>query len=424
MATTLNTEAVFEAINSISFTDFELRGTSVSTSTNHRDISVDLKQDKNNKIAYWGHNNLLPDELIALVGNNTIALGLINFKRDMIVGPAHFLYQPRYETDSKGKVKEIKEVVENAEISDFLEENDFREYMMKAAMDYSFFENTFTECVRTKNGKKYLFEHKDASYCRVQAINSKNCYMLDDWDNYKTDDLRPIPLYSKGEATENKFIIHSKSYFPGSKYYGVPTYIGARNWLIYTNKIPVYKIANMENGSNIRFHIQLPTDYFTRLYPAPEFSDEDRKKKEREFKESLEKFLSGAQNAGKMVLSKFTREMDKVIPGLIIEPVEYKLNDAAYNNDYEQSNQAFTSAIGIDPSIANIHTTGKLSSGSDKRNGFNIYTNTRLFAAREKILEPIYKIFKLNGFDSKIRIGFKDFELQTLDENKEGVKEI
>ncbi|KOY86029.1 hypothetical protein AD998_07620 [bacterium 336/3] len=435
MATESNTKNLHaeELYNLISFGQFEVRGNNTpsdSSSKGSKDIADDFKvnEDSNSddKWASWGADNNLPDELIGLVGNNTIALGLIGFKKDMITSPSNFLYKQK--TIQEGnKVKVIEELVEDSKIQDYFEENNLREYLIRCAMDYSFSGNTFTEFVKSKDGSKYLFEHKDFSDCRVSTIKSKKnkAYLYSDWANVKENDVEEVPLYDKAkEVQPSKFIYHAKSYFPGSKHYGVPEWIGARNWLILTNKIPVFKIANMENGSNIRFHIQVPHDYFLKLFPPGQFSDEQRKEKEVEFKRNLEKFLAGEKNAGKMILSKFVKEMDKVVPGLIIDPVEYKLNDDAYLPDFEQSNQAFTSAIGIDPSIANIQTQGKLSSGSDKRNGFNIYTKTRLFSAREKILEPIYKIMRINGFDKDVKIGFTDFELETLDTNKEGAKII
>jgi hypothetical protein len=437
MDTVLDTNKLYETIDNISIefgnAEMSTRGGSGTTEskTSFKNISDDFvkENDTTKKFASWGSENLMPDEMINLVANNTIALGLIDFRKDMIVGPGHYLYKSKFVSDNN-VVREEKEIMLNSQIQDYLDENDFREYMMRAAMDYSFFGNTFTEAVQTKDKKKYLFASKDASDCRLSTMDKngkiKKCYLYNDWANLKEADMADIEMYDKALEMQQptKFIYHAKSYFPGSKYYGVANWIGARNWLTLTNKIPIFKISNMENGSNVRFHFQVPNDYFDKLYPTPKFSDDERRAKELEFKKKLEEFLSGEKNAGKMILSKFSRELDKVIPGLIIEPISYKLNDDAYLPDFEQSNQAFTSAIGIDPSIANIQMQGKLSSGSDKRNGFNIYTNTRLFSAREKILEPIYKIFKLNGFDKDVRIGFKDFELQTLDENKTGIKEI
>ncbi len=179
--------------------------------------------------------------------------------------------------------------------------------------------------------------------------------------------------------------------------------------------------------------MKYPIDYFTKLYPTNVINPDTGKKytpnfaieKEKEMLDQMDKYLHGASNAQKTFFSKFgvaKNDPSKEMPGWQILPIKDETDYEAYIKDVNTATGQIVSSQNIHPSLANVLIEGKLSSGSDLRNAFNIFMQIMTQEPRQLLLEPL-NIAKNITFPNKrnIKLGFKDAELTTSDIVKSGV---
>lgn len=381
------------------------------------------------ELAYWGFDNYFPQNIIGVSLNNSITPGLLNFKANTLQ-KGLYLYEEQIVGGKREKVELI-----DTELEDWLEEVDIEKYILGASQDAVYLMNVFAELIFSRGGGKVVgFARLDASNCRV-STDYKTAFVYSNWDKigfgYNSD--WAFPLVQKAGKVSPAMVYHSKNNFPGAMHYGVAPWIGSLNWLKMANEIPIYKWASIKNGFSIKYHIEMPANYFTELYPnshinpatGKNYNELDRQGKERELKRQMNDFLAGAENAGKAFYSKFAIGPDgKPMAGWKITPIEDKTKYNAYLEDFNTSNQAITSAHNINPSLASVNTEGKLSSGSEMRNAFNIFNEISLNSEKKLILEPLLWAKNYNFPDKKrVKIGFKTVELTTTEAVKSGMVE-
>lgn len=377
------------------------------------------------ELAYWGNDNYFPQNILGVSINNSITPGLLNFKANALQ-KGLVLYK---EEIVEGKKKRLDVI--DAELEQWLEDIDVDKFVLGASQDAVYFMNVFSEVIFSRDGRKIVgLNRLDASNCRV-STDYKTAFVYKNWDKIGLVYDYAFPLVQKGGRVSPTMVYHAKNSFPGAMFYGVAPWIGSLNWLKMANEIPIYKWASIKNGFSIKYHIEMPGNYFTELYPNSRmnpatglpYTDKDRLDKEIELKRQMNDFLAGAENAGKAFYSKFAIGSDgKPMAGWKITPLEDKTKYDAYLEDFNTSNQAITSAHNINPSLASVNTEGKLSSGSEMRNAFNIFNEIALNSEKKLILEPLMWAKNWSFPDKKnIKIGFKTVELTTTDAVKSGM---
>lgn len=391
------------------------------------------------EIAYWGDNNLLPQEREDILQDNNIVPELIATKRGIILGQKLIAYIPRWENG-----KEIKDIVEMpAVIADWLEATDFDTYSMEAAGELIKHGNMFIEMIETGSGGIASISTHSAKRIRSGVQNSKGIVDKYFWHGswgestkkLQSTNIAPvqIPAWRK-DIGQPKSLLHlgDPLFFDG--YYYWPAYWGGAEWIELSNVIPKFHKANIANGYSIRFHIKMPVNYFLdKVKYEASVSAEDKARcideatsAEQDFINNMNKFLSGAKNSGRAVYTKFefAEDLAKEYPGIKIEPITADLKDEALLKLFEKSNDANISAQGIHPSLASIQTQGKMSAGSEIRNALLSYIAIKTPLPRKLILKPLYVAKKMNGWDKKLCFGFEDIEITKLDENPGGSVEV
>lgn len=81
------------------------------------------------------------------------------------------------------------------------------------------------------------------------------------------------------------------------------------------------------------------------------------------------------------------------------------------------------SAQAIHPTLANIETAGKLSSGTEIRNAFLMYLIIAAPVYRDMLQEVVELVKQENGWPTDIQYAIRDAELTTLAENPAGVQQ-
>ena len=399
------------------------------------EISVSYGTSGTAKIQSWGNKNNLPYDREMLIRDNNISPQLIATKRSILIGSGPIAYTKRFE-----KGKEIRDRVEiPTEAQEFFDLLDESGYWANAAKNLIMHGGPFTEYVRT-NGKKIASaKSHESRHIRREIQDSKgfspNFYKCGRWaKKKKSADRFPIlkiPAWRK-DITANKFMRYKGDDLLFDDYYYDPAWWSARHWIAIANCIPLFHQANLDQGYNIRYHIEVPFDYFTdysiNAVTVEEIANQEQKADaaKAEFLTKINAFLSGVENSGKAIFTfyEINKALGKDFPGVKIKPLNVDLKDEALLKLYDKSNSAVTSAMGVHPTLAAIETAGKLSSGSEMRNAFLIYTAIHSPANRHILMDVARFVKKENEWDPNVHYTFGDIEITKLDDDKSGKKEV
>lgn len=431
----------------ISFQAEEGKTKTMMLSNDRKDIGniIQLSSDvlDGKRFKQWGSKNDLPEYRENMLMDSNIMGELIDTKRNIALGNGLKAYK---EVIEDGVTKRIDMDIPG-EIKQWLRDSEFYEnYLDAAFLQWYMHANVFAEFVLTKAGKVHSVQLKNCRYIRaVEKVNGRipGYIYSTKWSDannknreINTDKMEFIPAYNPNRPVA-KFMLHISDNVFHDGYYGMPAYWGGVEWIRVSNSIPVFHEANLRNGYNIRFLVKYPEGYFLNKYEydiaagdvtkQQECLDKEREAKV-EFIQRINDLLSGQENAGRAVfVEDMLNQITSEYTGITITPIEFDMKDKALLELYEKTNQANISAQGIHPTLANIESQGKLSSGSEMRNAFLFYVLTKAPRPRRQVLKTLDVIMKINGWDKKypeMMWTFQDFQITKLDDDKSGVKTI
>ncbi len=389
----------------------------------------------------WGANNLLPQEREALVLDNNIVPELMATKRDITVGGGLMCYRERF-VEGKRSIEEVQmPAAAKAWLDELPEKNggqDIESYLLKACRNLIYHSNTFSEVVRDKAGKIFSVKALEGRHVRPEKMTERgrilNWYWSGNWKEFRKKEYAPIQIsnYAGEVRKQRKFVLHLMDDVLSDEYLGIPTWWGGRAWIECANAIPIFHINNLRNGYTIRWHIEIPKDYFWDYTSAANTQKEktDAKAKEtaakQEFLQKLNAFLAGYEQTGRALITEYemNKQLGKDFPGIKVTPLNVDLKDKALLDLFEKSNDANISAQGIHPTLTAIQTQGKLSSGSEIRNAFAMYVAIKTPVKRSILLKPLQYVHRVNGWGEGIKWGFRDIEITKLDENPAGQQQV
>ncbi len=404
------------------------------------------------EIMYWGADNDLPQQRETLVSDNNVVPSLLERKRNILIGQDIMPYRLRYETDPSGKTRKVMEEVEMPpQVQAWLDGegwgngSNFSEYLAAAAGEWVKHSLVVPEYIRTRDRKMISsLEVKECKYMRAGKKNDagrvETWYWSGHWitqssQNNKLEAKKTValPVYSGEENPQMKFIRPVGDYLLNDGYYPIPVWWGGWEWIELANQIPQFHKNNIENGYNIRWHIQIPQDYFLdyeKYHSAATESEKaeilkDQESKQQAFMDDVNEFLAGLANVGRTLFTiyELDKSLGKEFPGIKITPLNYDMKDEALLKLFERSNTANTSAQGIHPSLAGIETAGKLSSGTEIRNAFLMWLIINTPLPRKMILSPLNLVKRLNGWPAEIHYTIRDYELTSLATDPAGMKQ-
>jgi len=392
--------------------------------------------DDANKSTYmsWGGKDDLPLQREWLIEKNNIVPALLKTRRDISVGQGIEAYKKHYENDTVRR----ELIPMPAQIEDFFERSDIVQVLSHFHREMYVHSNAFIEGIMTKDRKKvYSIQVKRCRDIRAGEMNSKGMipYYLFSKEfgrnRRETNRVEPkrIDAFSyTANKYPTKWIKHITDDTLYDEYYPVPTWWGGRKWIELANIIPEFHIANLRHGYTLRYHIEIPKDYFSQDPSAkttPESKKEAQKKEQEaksQFLDRLNEFLSGVKNAGRAMVTYYdvNPALQKEFPGIKITPLKTDIQDEALLKLFEKSNQANISGQSIHPTLANIETQGKLSSGSEIRNAYLMYLAIHTTYTRRLFLRFLHEIGKINKWPKDIYLAFQDIEMTRLDDDKSG----
>lgn len=396
-------------------------------------------------IVLWGVANNFPQMILEKGRRSTIIPAALRWQSNLVSTRLH-----PCQVYFDGKT-EILEPVKDPEIQEFITNRHFRRYQREAANDIFWLLNIFPELILSKNRKKITHIHpNDASYCRLGVQNdvgvSEFTYINANWphaswEDKETHKIRTLDPYQYDlvdwardkHTSEFKFIFPSSYPTPGNTFYQLAHWDGIRTsgWLDVLEKVPALKKALFDNQMNIKYHIQIPYEYWPSHYGDRwrTATPEERDKIKREKVAELNLQLTGVEKTGIAFATEYgISSLDqKTNEGWKIEALPDKLKDGAHLADNMEATAHLMYALGIDPTLVGFASKeqGARSGGSDKREALAIYLS-QLQPYRDVLLEPLNFIAEFNGWKKKYpALEFRTIQtvLTTLDTGADQKKE-
>jgi len=378
----------------------------------------------------FGTNNLLPDELNRLIWDNSTKPELIKKVAAFMVGKGFHPYIPRIVNNEI-----VPELVTDSRWTEFEKRHQLPKKMMSAAKNLATFNNVAVEVVLngTKNAIHTIKIH-DFNKVRAEIIGRSGrieaYYLCGNWKspkyavgNEEEGNVFRVPAWDPDNPWQHgKFIVHLKDATVGNDYYGFPSWYGTRNWLQLSNQIPLWHLAGMKNGYNVRWHIQIPESYFDRYQ-----DDAEKERAKSALQQSMGDWLAGVENVGKSLVSFFQAdETGKKVDGWQISPITFDLQDEAFTKLFEQSEASVAAGGGMDPVLAGVQFPGKMGagSGSEKRLSYQIHILLNTTLDRQVLTEMLEAFEKIERWPPEWRYAFQDYDLTTLDQLKSGMQPV
>lgn len=385
----------------------------------------------------WGADNNLPSVRECLVQENNIVGELLLTKRTVTLGGGLIFFKRKY-VDGK----EVKEFVPDPPAFTKWKNQpgfDLDAYLRTSAKNLFLHGNVFTGFERLKGGPVTVLKAYESRHVRAEKQDTAGKVNRFFWcGNWKTKKRDQFPIMAVPVFDETKrpvaAMMHVFDDLLHDDYYGIPTWWGGRKWIELANLIPLFHLGNINNGYLLRYHIEIPKDYFWDKTASAQAQTEELKKNlfqqekdaRADFIKKVNDLLAGADNAGRALFTEYeiNKQIGKDFPGIKITAISTDIKDEALLKLFQHSNDANMSGQGVPPALAAIQTAGKLSSGSEIRNSYQMYLAIKTPENRRILLKPLDTVRRLNGWGDDLEIGFRDIEITTLDENPKGAQPV
>jgi hypothetical protein len=387
---------------------------------------------------YDDSGNMEPANILNVITENNISPEILNTKAKFIIGKGI-----RYYITEIKDGKEKKLLIKDAEIDQFLKRSNIFETLDNSAKDAQYFGNGFIEVIKKMNGI-HSISHIDATISRAEEAEGgiiPAYFLCGNWakpkyvegdDNMEEGNVIRVEAFPFDEdwnydeayldSIPAKSIYHFKEYTPGYPYYSLPSWYGTMKWIKLANAIPEWHLSGMTNGYAIRYIIEVNERYFAR------FTDQEQiQSAKAKLEEDLKTCLAGKDNAGKSIYTVMPDEQYREKGLIRITPIQTHLHDEAFTVLFDHSNTATTSGFAIDPTLCGIETQGKMSSGSEKREAYDIWLKLHANRQRAKFTKLMDAISAINGWVKRyptLEWGFENVELTTLDVTPTGTQNV
>lgn len=382
--------------------------------------------------ARWGSDNDYPQKLINTVMADPAATEIETLQA-LHYGLGYFFYKK--EVDEKGNERIV--YVPNdqipAEIEDFLWRNDWDNFIQGIIGDYEWWHAFYVQYVRDGAGKITMVKWHRMKDCRPELRDRatgkiKNVYVSGMWPNPTEGEYAVIPTFDPRDETsafgmfKHQLVSIDKDYFPQPGWHGIS------RWLHLAGKIPRWILANIDNSINLKYHVEIPLDYFLQRCPPEAYkSDPERQQAiaqlEQDTYQKIDGYLAGEKNVHKAFYSKISvDDSGKPLPGWKINVLDNKVQDEAWLRAYGTASMAITGGFGLSPSISGKVLPNGLGSGSgsDLREQFNFQMQVKTARPRKVTLEPWEFIKRINKWPKDLHMGYRNVILESTDKNPTG----
>lgn len=339
--------------------------------------------------------------------------------------------------------------VDHSDIKRFFRYHRSVRYMMEQQTDMKHYYFTISILILSGDGQKIVkLKHLDACNVRLESCNPdtgviehifygdfrNNKPRFEHLDVYElldpTDPLGDLEV-RMGRLPNEKGLMNEPSStrmfammnyipIPGNQYYPFPYNWSVFNsgWYDIKQLIAEGKKTKFKNGLVVKYQVEILDKYWQKLYESEGISEPD-KKKERKLQEheNIKQFLTGMQNAGKvMITGKYVDPNGKEQSMITFNVINPNKEGGDWLEDTEEASNMECYADAMPPSLVGA-TPGKSKatfSGTDKRETFTMKQALEV-PIRHILLEPYYVIINYNGWEDDVEIDIPFMQLTTLD---------
>ena len=424
----------------------------------------------------WGEDNRFPQNITKLMSACSIGLAGLDWKMRALYGNGIIPVRiTGYEDEGKKEiVAPLARTGADKKIYDFIGNQQFKRFYLEFLQDWVWFGNCFPELILSKDAKHITgFVHQescDARYVQMNDAGNIDAVMLSKvWglskDQYKTFDpnktipgllanpgsihsidekyvkkmrainmynpVEDLKAYASGFRSDSSFksaILPVNYPSPNQPYYQVPTWDGSRvaGWIDIAAKLPVLMASMLNNAFHIKYHIEMPEEYFIKRVGAANWQKltiDERKTEKSKVLGEMREFLQGTEKAGSAFISYFDYDPHKSTEINRIKITEFP-NKITIDKEMLASanvNTEILVSMNINPDVLGASVPGGAyggnKGGSNIREGKLVY-DSMLHLERQTTLEPLYLARDYNGWDADIEFRHRDTVLTTLDKGK------
>jgi DNA-binding MarR family transcriptional regulator len=324
------------------------------------------------------YKNRYPDFLLELYRNSAKHHAIINSKRDYVCGRG-------WSVDTSGMT-----TIQKARMDQFVKHPNAYEslddILVKVAHDLELYGGYALEIIYDSIGEKVAaIYHADFAKYRVSEDGS--CYYYsDDWSKHNPE-VEKIETFNWREPG-GKQLLYVKSYQPNCKYYPLPSYLGAINYIDLDRKVSDYFNKGISNGfmagTLINFNSGIPTET-----------------EQAEIERMVKTKFTGTDNANSILLNfSDSRERSAEIQ---------QLNSNDFDKRFDLLNKTIQQELYAghqisDPALFGIKEEGIFSSRNQLVDSFELFQNTYVNARQQFIERTFNDLASLQGLEGRLTI--------------------
>jgi hypothetical protein len=386
----------------------------------------------------WGVRDNYPDEIEDLNSQEPVSSRCLDFKSKAFVGQGLFWYRKRFENDKEFHEHVDMNAPEMTPIREFCENSNIDQVLRDMSLDVAWWDMCYAEMILNIQQTKIIsMSRLDAAYCRMAPKDLKG-YMPWVHVSSKFGQLRPLDkdIDSIHTMKDSDPFRYPKAVYRSVRNSSRRMYYPKASWHSTFGALDLALEAfqwirsNLKNSKNIKYLIKVPWNYFLSRFRIEDYTNREewiaaiKADEERLYKE-MDDVLAGSENAMKAFRTKYgTDEEGNPIEEFKIEQLTVDTQHEAWLPLYDTTAAAICSGHGVAPPLASIQVSSSMgaSHGSTIREMFNFYIQFETTIPRQVILEPLLFVKRANKWPADIYPGFRNVILETLDNNKSGVR--
>ena len=386
----------------------------------------------------WGPANNFPDLVLDMVEKSTVGRAGLHYLTKMTYGQDTFTYT-RGGFDAQNR--EIRTFLDIPDWELVQSRTNYDVVRLGQTQDFSMFGTAFAEIIFDgMKGKVFSISYQKARNVRfAPAVNGRlvSAFISANWaDNPKKEDCEEVQLLDpihfatqleaiKADTKTFKYLLPLRWPDARRDYYSLAFWDSSRNngYMEISNSIPKFKKALFENQMSLKYHIQVPLEYWEWKYPTwDQMTPDEQDDAIDTFYTEMEASLTGAENAQKAIMTFYRSQTigaNKAMGEFKITVIDDKMKNEAYLPDAAAANAEILFSMLINPAETGLGNSSGAYTGADK-GGSNIresrISTRSLMVADRNVLNTVFKFVKLyNGYDPRARITTMDEVLTTLD---------
>ena len=349
--------------------------------------------------------NLYPQFLIDLYYNSSTHAAIVNQTAEMIAGED--LVAEEEDAINLETYVKLKKFLRHANSNESL-----HQVIKKVAFDFKL-QGAYALHLVWNRERTEIVELYHVPVERVRAGRPNELGQIDtyficaDWANTRTNKPYPVAAFNVNDRTTGSQLLYTGSYSPNMDVYHTPDYLAGCNWCLVDQRVAEFQLSNINSGFSSSFMIS-----FANGIPTQE--------ERRQIEQSLTEKFTGAENAGKFILT-FSDDKTRTPEITAITPSDLDkqflaLQELLVSNICAAHRITSKTLMGIDTS------NGFTSNADELINAANFYQNTVVRGFQLNILNTLQTIFSVNNID--LPVEFVQLKPITVQFDSKTIREV